>query len=149
MDFVQEKSEQNLFYVAESSSSTAWRRWLQLCAPRANPRHVFPIGTNTHTHTYTAPIHINTLPATQLNLGRNHSTRTSTNGLILFPSLADSDEGLLVGKIYICIYAVGIPPVAGLRHSPLSNWPLILLALGHASSPRGPEPHARGWYRPP
>lgn len=49
-----------------------------------------------HTHTYRAPMLINTLPDRQLNLGRNHCIYTSTNGLLLLLSLADPDKGLLV-----------------------------------------------------
>ena len=41
---------------------------------------------------------------TQITTDRKQSTHTNTNGtngLILFPSPADQDEGLLAGNIYI------------------------------------------------
>ena len=52
-------------------------------------------------------IDVCTQPATKINTDRKRSSLTitnSTNGLILFPSLADQDERLLVKKIYTDMY---------------------------------------------
>lgn len=52
-------------------------------------------------------IYLYTQLATQINRDRKDSTYTntdSTNGLILFPLLADQTESSFVEKIYICTH---------------------------------------------
>lgn len=91
---------------------------------------------------YTAPIQISTLPATQKP---QHSHEHQWPHPV---PLSGWSRWSSVSEKYIYVYIQWIPLVAGSRHSPPSNWPLILLAPGHASSPRYTEPHASGWYRP-
>lgn len=81
------------------------------------------------------------VPAPQNGTAKALSTHTSTestDGLILFPSLADQDEGLLVQNVYAC--ATRIPPAAGFRHSagPGSQSPQLLAPGG--MSPQGHSP---------
>lgn len=77
-------------------------------------------------HPYTK-IHCQTQKST------NRENPASPNGPTLFPFLV----GVLVRNTHKCIYAVGIPSAAELRHT---QWLLILLPLRHASSSGGPEP---------
>lgn len=104
--------------------------------PRTKTEHVFPVGIHTQStyiqHIYTwLTTWINTDTSTQ------HSNTHTTNGLILFPSPADQDEGLSVGNPYVC--SMWILPTAVLRHSfqPAAvpgSQPAQLLTLGHRSS---------------
>lgn len=73
--------------------------------------HVCPAGTHTDTRTQHMPKYTRGWPhwSTQTDAHTN-----STDGLILFPSLIDQDEGPLVGNnIYTHVYKVD-PPAAGL-----------------------------------
>lgn len=46
---------------------------------------------------------------------QNNTNRNSTVGIILFPSLSNHNEGLLVGNMYTC--RMWIPLLAGHRHT--------------------------------
>lgn len=83
------------------------------------------------------------------------STQVDTNRietLILFPSLADQAESLLVEceyYIYIYMYVMSVSSVAGLSVG--CSWPPDprspqLLAPGHMS-PQGPQPGSSYWCR--
>lgn len=60
-------------------------------------KHVISGYAHNHTHIYST----HTWPTDTLS---THTNASSTNGLMLFPSLADKDKGPLVGNTYIYRY---------------------------------------------
>ena len=80
----------------------------------------------THAHPHTCIcIYIRIWLAALIDTGRKHSTHAntnSTNGLILFPSLANQDRSSLMENkyVFVYIYTILIPPVSGLRRSSYS-----------------------------
>ena len=79
------------------------------------------------------------------------TTTDSTRGLILFPSLADQGERLLVKNILM--YTAWIPPVTGLRHSAYPgtvSWCSGLpCCWSGQANPWGLQPWFSCWYMDP
>lgn len=119
MTFIQEKSEQNPVYVAEFSSPIAWRRQLHLCGPRVYQQHVFAVGTDMHTYINSTYTHKYTCqPASSTQAENTAFTQVLTASFCSPLWLTQMKWEIC---ICICIYKVGIPPVAEPRQSPVNN----------------------------
>lgn len=86
------------------------------------------VHRHAHGHTYTTNAQIQTQLATLINTNRTYC-------LILFPSLNNQDEGLLVGNTHTHVYKVD-QPVAGLVFAAVvpRNQSPQLLTTGHTRS---------------